>query len=79
LILRIFVEFCELVASDDGRLPLGVVLAYMSLMGTPAAHHTYQDSFGQETCYALPQDKADGSSMLPDIVETGCHLHRACA
>jgi hypothetical protein len=71
LVLRIFIEFCDLVANDDGRLPLGVILGYMALTGTPAVHHSYQDSFGHETCYILPKDKDDGTSMLPDIVKTG--------
>ena len=64
LVLRIFAEFCDLVAMDEGRLPLGVILGYMAITGAPAAHHNYQDSFGNETCYILPKDKADGTSML---------------
>ena len=62
------------VAMDEGRLPLGVILGYMAITGAPAAHHSYQDSFGNETCYILPKDKADGTSMLPDIVKTGGQL-----
>ena len=73
-VLRIFIEFCDLVASDEGRLPLGVVLGYMAITGTPAVHHSYQDTFGHETCYILPKDKDDGTSMLPDIVKTGGQL-----
>jgi len=73
-VLRIFIEFCDLVASDEGRLPLGVVLGYMAITGTPAVHHSYQDTFGHETCYILPRDKDDGTSMLPDIVKTGGQL-----
>jgi hypothetical protein len=75
LVLRIFIEFCDLVADETGKVPLGVLLGYMAITGTPATHHIHVDNLQQEIAYILPQDKEDGTSMLPDIVKTGWQLH----
>ena len=35
LVLRIFMEFCNLVADYSGEVPLGLPLGYMAITGTP--------------------------------------------
>ena len=39
LVLGIFIEVCKVVAEDVGKVPLGVILRYMAITGTPAAGH----------------------------------------
>ena len=73
--LRIFIEFCDLVAGTIGRLPLGVILGYMAITGTPAEHHSYVDSLNQEIAYILPVKNSDGTQKMDDIVKTGWQLH----
>ena len=75
LVLRIFIEFCDLVAAQKGMLPLGVILGYMAITGTPAEHHVYVDSLNQEIAYILPVKNSDGTPKMNDIVKTGWQLH----
>jgi len=74
LVLGIFIEFCNLVAEDVGKVPLGVILRYMAITGTPATHHNYVDSLQQYIGYILLQDMEDGTSMLLDFKKTGWQL-----
>jgi len=71
LVLNILTEFADLVAADPGKLPLGPILGYGAMTGVPMVQHTYADAFGREVAFVLPRDKADGESVLPDIVKAG--------
>ena len=71
LILHLFTQFANLIASDPGKLPLGPILGYAIMTGVPVTRHTYADAFGREVTFVLPRDNEKGESMLPEIVKKG--------